>query len=513
MFRKRRSAKVRPYRPILQVLEARNLLSNYLVDHLADDTDGTGLNGSLRYCITNAVDGDTITFGVTGTVNLTGALPDLSHNISINGPGANLLTVRRDTGGEPFGYRIFTVARGATVGISGLTIADGGGGDILGGGIYNVGHLAVSNCTISGNGALGGGGIFNNNSTATLTVNNCTIANNTARESDSPGEGGGIVNNRGTMTIANSTISGNISGGSVFGGGRGGGISNSGHLLVTNSTITGNVTEAGSTDPYGIGGGINDSYRGSVGTLTIYNSTIAGNTGFEDIYGYGLNMWNTIVPRLTGDVTSGDHNLIGVNPLLGSLQDNGGPTQTMALLAGSPALNTGDPAQLGVADQRGVVRSGGVNIGAYQASASAFVLTAPTTVTAGTPFDLTVKAVDTFGQVALGYTGTVTFTTTDPDPGVVLPADYTFSAADQGTHTFSGGFTLITPGDQTLTAADAAGSFYASAVVTVNGGGGAPGRHGGADGLDAVFAVLAAEWGQARLLSNGELSLDAPTEV
>src|SRR5262249_19266643 len=58
---------------------------------------------------------------------------------------------------------------------------------------------------------------------------------------------------------------------------------------------------------------------------------------------------------------------------LGPLQDNGGPTQTIAPLAGSPALNAGDPAQLGVPDQRGVVRSGGVNIGAYQASASTYV--------------------------------------------------------------------------------------------------------------------------------------------
>src|SRR5262249_57253734 len=116
--------------------------------------------------------------------------------------------------------------------------------------------------------------------------------------------------------------------------------------------------------------------------------------------------------------------------------------------------NAGDAAQLGVADQGGVVRRGGVNIGAYQASASAFVLTAPATVTAGTPFDVTVKAVDMFGQTALGYTGTVTFSTTDPDPGVVLPVDYVFTAADRGTHTFSGGLTLFTPGKQTLTVSD-----------------------------------------------------------
>src|SRR5262249_5933057 len=125
-----------------------------------------------------------------------------------------------------------------------------------------------------------------------------------------------------------------------------------------------------------------------------------------------------------------------IDPLLGPLQNNGGPTQTRALLAGSPALNAGDPAQLGVADQRGVVRHGGVNIGAYQASASAFVLSAPATVTPGTPFDVTVKAVDMFGQTALGYTGTVTFTTSDTDPAVVLPPTYTFTAADHGVHAF-----------------------------------------------------------------------------
>src|SRR6266851_619481 len=112
-----------------------------------------------------------------------------------------------------------------------------------------------------------------------------------------------------------------------------------------------------------------------------------------------------------------------------------GPTKTHALLAGSPALNAGNPAQLGVADQRGVVRAGGVNIGAYQASASAFVVTVPGTVASGTPFDVTVQAVDVFGQVAFGYTGTVTFSVTDTDPAVVLPLDYTFTAGDQGSTT------------------------------------------------------------------------------
>jgi hypothetical protein len=144
----------------------------------------------------------------------------------------------------------------------------------------------------------------------------------------------------------------------------------------------------------------------------------------------------------------------------------------MALLPGSPALNAGDPDQLGVADQRGVVRSGGVNIGAYQASATAFVLTAPDTVTAGVPFDLIVTAVDVFAQTAVGYTGTVTFSTSDPNPDIVLPADYAFRAEDGGVHTFTdtglGEITLLTPGDQTITATDTMDeTILGNATVTV----------------------------------------------
>jgi hypothetical protein len=158
-----------------------------------------------------------------------------------------------------------------------------------------------------------------------------------------------------------------------------------------------------------------------------------------------------------------------IDPMLGPLQDNGGPTQTMALLAGSPALNAGDPAQLGVADQRGVARSGGVNVGAYQASASAFALTTSGAITAGSPFDLTVTAVDSFGQTAVGYTGTVTFSATDPNPALVLPADYTFTVANAGMRTFSAGATLYSAGNQALTATDTGtSSLTGSTSVPVN---------------------------------------------
>jgi hypothetical protein len=144
----------------------------------------------------------------------------------------------------------------------------------------------------------------------------------------------------------------------------------------------------------------------------------------------------------------------------------------MALMPGSPAINVGDPSQLGTPDQRGVLRTGGVNIGAYQASVSAFLISAPDTVQSGVPFDVTVTAADSFGQVAVGYTGTVTFSTSDTDSGVVLPADYTFTADDAGVHTFTdtglGEITLVTPGDQTLTITDTTDdTINGNATITV----------------------------------------------
>src|SRR5260370_924503 len=122
MFHSRPAQKVRAYRPRLEVLEDRTLLSTYLVDHLADDTVGAGLNGSLRYAITQAVDGDTINFGVTGTINLAGALPNLTHSISIEGPGADLMTVRRSGDYRPPYYPIFELGNGTTVILSALNI-------------------------------------------------------------------------------------------------------------------------------------------------------------------------------------------------------------------------------------------------------------------------------------------------------------------------------------------------------------------------------------------------------
>jgi hypothetical protein len=124
--------------------------------------------------------------------------------------------------------------------------------------------------------------------------------------------------------------------------------------------------------------------------------------------------------------------------MLGPLQDNGGPTQTMALLSGSPAIDAGDNTGAPDTDQRGFARivGGTIDIGAFEVQAAGqhthFSIQAPATVMAGTPFTITVTALDDFGQAIAGYTGTVHFVASNG-----ATADYTFTAADMGQHTFN----------------------------------------------------------------------------
>ncbi len=166
----------------------------------------------------------------------------ISASVTIAGPGANLLTI---SGGNL--VQVFNITLG-TVNISGLTIANGINrtSDPLGGGIYSLATLTVSNCTFSGNVAEDGGAIY---SGATTMVSNSTFSGNTALV------GGGIGQlSTGALTVSDSTFTSNT----CTSGPRGGGIfnSNSATLTVNNSTVSGNTA--------GDGGGI-----GNTGTLTI----------------------------------------------------------------------------------------------------------------------------------------------------------------------------------------------------------------------------------------------------
>jgi parallel beta helix pectate lyase-like protein len=234
------------------------------------------------------------------------------------------------------------------------------------GGIYIHGAggpltLTVTNSTISGNqDSFGGGGIAAGD--ATVTVTNSTISGNTGGCA-----GGGIYANETQLTVNNSTISGNSSPQGVCnpGSGLGGGIYSSGFngtLTVTDSTISDNSATAA-------GGGIWNGHQ--VTSLIVKNSTFNGNSApmggaIWNKGGGTVQMGNTILNagvsggtiESVGPFTSLGYNLasddgggvltspgdqINTNPMLGPLQDNGGPAFTHALLHGSPAINAGDP--------------------------------------------------------------------------------------------------------------------------------------------------------------------------
>ena len=298
-----------------------------------------------------------------------------------------------------FGGGIFNLFGTVTVSnsiFSGNTVLLGGGGICNSGSTGSEGTVTISNSTFSGNTATSGsGGGILNKSSSILNISNSTLSGNTASD------GGGAIRNYGTLNINNSTLSGNnafegggirnngtlninnstLSGNNVTIGG-GGGISNDGTLNISNSTFSGNTAN-------GSGGG---AIQINSGTVTISNSTISGNSatnggGLRNRYGT-LNIANTIIANSTsgGDYVGGNNATIGTNtnnlvedgsisgaiaadPLLGPLANNGGPTFTMALLAGSPAIAAGNAtvsnaSPVSGVDQRGINRTTS-DIGAY----------------------------------------------------------------------------------------------------------------------------------------------------
>ncbi|MFZ4611765.1 MAG: beta strand repeat-containing protein, partial [Gemmataceae bacterium] len=288
--------------------------------------------------------------------------------LTITGPGATTLTISGNNGVSDRNFHILSIDTGGNLAISGVTFS-GAKTTGAGGAIENAGTLTVSGSTITGNSANDGGGITN---WGTLTVINTTISGNTSITQ----AGGGIQNSSGSLTVTNSTISGNTA------ATQAGGIQNNGILVVSNSTISGNTALTQS------GGGI---YNFTTGTLTLSGTTIAGNSANDGggIRNLGaLNISNTIIANSTsggdyagfGSISTNSNNLvedgtlpgtseITGDPNLGPLQNNGGPTFTMALLSGSAAIGAGNATISNAApilglDQRGINRTTS-DIGAY----------------------------------------------------------------------------------------------------------------------------------------------------
>ncbi len=292
---------------------------------------------NLTTAIAGGGGGGSVTFTCSGTITLTSRIT-ISKDTTIDGTGQNVTISGNNS------VPVFLVNSGVNATLNSLTITNGNaGGD--GGGIMNFGTLTVTNSTISGNSAfgnIGGGGIYNS---GTLTLTSSTISGNSA---SIIGGGGGIAND-GTLTVTNSTISGNSASNAGIGGG--GGIFNNGTLTVTNSTISGNSAL--------IGGGILNS-----GILN-YTNTIIANAPSDDCVNIngsiGTHTNNLVQDGTCSASLSGD-------PKLSTLGSYGGPTHTIALLPGSPAIDAGNDSTCAAFDQRGVARPQGLHcdIGAYE---------------------------------------------------------------------------------------------------------------------------------------------------
>jgi len=330
---------------------------------------------TITYALTQAAANDTIQIAAgtyDNTVN--GELFPLVIAVNLTLTGAGAPTTIIDADGTA---RVITVNGGVTVAISGVTITDGAvscgsvGCSAQGGGLFNNGTLTLTNVTVSGNTAscggggcsAQGGGLFN---LGTLTVTNSTVSGNTA-SGGAVTQGGGLLN-LGTLTLTNVTVSGNTAscgaGGCVA---QGGGLFNDDtSLTLTNVTVSGNTASCGGGGCSAQGGGLLN-----FGTLTLTATIVAKQLADADCVNVGTitsNGFNLDSDNTCGLTGTGDKPGVS-NPLLGPLQNNGGPTHTHALLPGSPALDmvlSGCPPP--DTDQRGVSRPQGTfcDIGAYE---------------------------------------------------------------------------------------------------------------------------------------------------
>ncbi len=345
--------------------------------------------GSLREALALIAEDGTITFDsglAGGTLTLTSGQLSIDSSVTVDASAAAPITISAGATS-----RVVQVAANAVVAMNDLVLRDGVGAP-QGGGVLNFGNLSLDRVTVTDNTEistgtafdLGGGGIYNGDG-STLNLTDSTVSDNATLKQP----GGGIYGFfNSTINITRSTVSGNISGdvagglrslgdanvvNSTFSGNtstawHGGGIFHTdGQLTVTNSTFTGNIAPAGTAS------GILVATFGAPANATLTNNVLEG---------FGGAFACAIEGGAAATITSGGFNVIGdgsCNPtgpvdqsntdaLLDVLADNGGPTLTHALSAGSPAIDGADAGACPATDQRGVVRplGAGCDVGAVE---------------------------------------------------------------------------------------------------------------------------------------------------
>jgi hypothetical protein len=410
----------------LEGLEGRVLLSGdptlYTVNSTGNGSSGTGTSGTLPYVITQAnanpnpagslIEFDPAVFSSPQTITLanTLTLTEKAGPEVIDGPGADLVTI---SGNQS--VQVFQVNSGVTATISGLIIT-GGIGSGSGGAISNTGTLSISGSTLSGNSAGGQGGAIDNEG-GTLSISDSTLSGNVARA-----QGGAICNNSGTLSISDSTFSGNWAAGSTGVQSRGGAIYTI-NTLANSRASTVSITASTLADNTALSGGGIATYAGSgpnqvVSIDSIFqngpggNISVASGTTFRSL---GHNLFSDSPDvNLDPDISLDPTDLINTDPLLGSLAPNGGPTDTMALLPGSPAIDAGTSVSGVTTDQRGISRPQGSapDIGAFESRGFTVTIASgdDQTTSPESPFPtpLIIVVASPFGEPVAG--GRVTFT-------------------------------------------------------------------------------------------------------
>ncbi|MCW5961443.1 MAG: CSLREA domain-containing protein [Pyrinomonadaceae bacterium] len=427
--------------------------ATFTVTKTADTNDGIcDTDCSLREAVqaANTAAGDDIinfdpmVFGSAQTVSITlgEIIFGANGTLTINGTGANLLTIDGN-----LSSRIFKTAAGVAATINDLTLTRGNGvGSVAsnsGGAIYNdLGTLTLNRVVVTGNTATNGGGIRNSGSGSVLNINESVISSNTATTSS----GGGMQNfSSSTVNINNSTFVGNTSGGTTGGGGA----QFNGIVRITNSTFANN------TAPNGSGGGFHSNGSNQIITNSTFSGNSSGNNGggiHRGTTNVNFFIRNCIVAGNNGVSTSPDitnstngidsegNNIIGnvgtstgwetsdllnIDPMLGMLADNGGPTQTMLPMSGSPAIDggqncvldlscaTNNPPQAVVTDQRGTTRPSGANvdIGSVEVAATSASVSGKLQTSTGSPIDRVIVVLTETSMTAAGTTFTVSATT------------------------------------------------------------------------------------------------------